>query len=304
MRSSSAAKLLGASVVILTFGRIAERVDGFVRVVSPQQPPHWSRQNDSERAVVVVPVALFAAPPPPSHTSSFDPQSRRTWLSRSVVVVGSTATALISSQQPAVGNEFAPGGTLVDYKVGVTVGNAEASPSRQPDNSNVLFDRDYYFKFGTAAPWIPPGNTDFPKSIPFVPSQQRYDALKKYRGRILLGVANIRALETYAEPSNIADPTALDVYYLRPMGLLANSLLASENTGSTNELYLARWYINEILLHIMDLRNTSTSSSSSDDNKDPPTLASYGALRKALNSYLTLMNRAITEKVGDKFDYI
>jgi hypothetical protein len=199
-----------------------------------------------------------------------------------------------SQPESASGNDFAPGGTLVDYKVGVTVGNPEASPSRKPDNSNVLFDRDFYFKFGTAAPWISPGSTDFPKAIPFVKSQQRYDALKKYKDRILLGVANIRALEN-AAPLAIADPTAVDVYYLRPMGLLANSLLASENTGSTNELYLARWYINEILLHIADLRN-----STSDNGRK----LSYAALRKALNSYLCLMNRAITEKVGDKFDYI
>ena len=67
----------------------------------------------------------------------------------------------------------------MDYTVGVRVGNAEASPSRKPDNSNTLFDRDYYFKFGTAAPWIEPGNTDFPKTVPFVRSQQRYDALKQ-----------------------------------------------------------------------------------------------------------------------------
>jgi len=30
---------------------------------------------------------------------------------------------------------------------------------------------------------------------------------------------------------------------LRSAGLLANNLLASENAGAPNELYLARWYL-------------------------------------------------------------
>ena len=157
-----------------------------------------------------------------------------------------------STPAPSYAGEFTPGGTLVDYTVGVTVGNPEASTSRRVDNSNVLFDRDYYFKFGTAAPWIAPdAPTDFPKTMPFVRVQQRYDALKKYRDRIRSGVATIQALQKADE---IADPTAADVYQLRPMGLLANAFLASENTGSTNELLLARWYINEILLLIGDLK--------------------------------------------------
>ena len=65
--------------------------------------------------------------------------------------------------------DFAPGGTLLDRTVSVTYGNPDASPSRLRDNSNVLFDKDNYYKFGAAAPWIdPPGSTDFPKTMPFV----------------------------------------------------------------------------------------------------------------------------------------
>ena len=48
-----------------------------------------------------------------------------------------------------------------------------------------------------------------------------------------------------------ADPS----YRLRPLGLLVNSFLASENTGTTNELMLARWYINEVYLRIDDVKN-------------------------------------------------
>jgi len=223
--------------------------------------------------------------------------SRRQLLA--TLAPSATASAfLFYPFQAAHANEFTPGGTLVDYTVGVTVGNPEASPSRKPDNTNVLFDRDYYFKFGTAAPWIAPGSTDFPKTVPFVRVQQRYDALKKYKDRILTGIATIKALET-TTTTEIADPAATDVYYLRPMGLLANSFLASENTGSTNELLLARWYINEILLLIGDLRRADDGGAESSSKKQ-----TFGALKKAVNSYLGLMNRVITDKVGDKFQYI
>lgn len=189
--------------------------------------------------------------------------------------------------------DFAPGGTLVDYAVGVQVGNPEASPSRASDNSNVLFKQDYYFKFGTAAPFIASGSTDFPKTMPFAPSQQRYDTLKKYGDRIQKGLAMIASLDSYSVENDIPDPTTLDVYQLRPMGLLANGFLASENTGTTNELLLARYYINEMYLDIQDLRNASS--------KKEKTTAWVNA-KKACNSYLGLMNRVITAKVGNKFE--
>lgn len=197
----------------------------------------------------------------------------------------------------AEGKSFAPGGTLVDYEVGVTVGNPQASASRKPDNSNVIFSQDYYYKFGTAAPWIEPGNTEFPKTMPFTPSQQRYDTMKKYRERVQRGIDLIASLgEVIAKGdyATIADSTAPE-YSIRPMGLMANNFLASENTGTTNELLLARWYINEINLDIDDIKNAS----SKDD-----AVKSHLAAINALNSFLGMLNRVITSKVGDKFDLV
>jgi hypothetical protein len=197
----------------------------------------------------------------------------------------------------AEGKQFAPGGTLVDYEVGATVGNPQASPSRKYDNSNVVFAQDYYYKFGTAAPWIEAGSTEFPVKIPFTPSQQRYDAMKKYRERVQRGVDLIASLgEVIAKGdfANIPDSAAPE-YSIRPMGLLANNFLASENTGTTNELLLARWYINEINLDIDDIK---TAASKADAVK------AYKAAANALNSYLGLLNRVTTTKVGDKFDLV
>lgn len=201
---------------------------------------------------------------------------------------------------PAVAGDqknFAPGGTLVDYDVGVQVGNPEASSSRKFDNSNVIFNQDYYFKFGYAAPWIENGSVDFPKTMPFTASQQRYDTMKKYRERVQRGIDLIKGLGEAIENgeyASIPDGSAPE-YSIRPMGLMANGFLASENTGTTNELLLSRWYINEINLDIDDIKNAPSKEAAA---------KTYRAAVKAMNSYLGLLNRVITSKVGDKFDLI
>ena len=79
------------------------------------------------------------------------------------------------------------------------------------------------------------------------------------------------------------------------MGLMANGFLASENTGTTNELLLSRWYINEMLLDIDDIKKATSKKEA---------LQLYTALTNALNSYLSLLNRVITPKVGDKWELV
>eukprot|EP00536_Pseudo-nitzschia_multiseries_P012635 jgi/Psemu1/209326/e_gw1.494.31.1 len=189
---------------------------------------------------------------------------------------------------------FAPGGTLVDYQVGVAVGNDKASPSRRNDNSNVIFGQDYYYKFGTAPRFIPEGDTSFPVKMPFVLSQQRYDGLKKYRERVQRGIDKLESLGTEIAAGNYASIPSSDdpEYSIRPMGLLANSFLASENTGTTNELFLARWYINEIYLDIGDIKAASSKQAAE---------TSHANAVLAMNSYLGMLNRSITAKVGDPF---
>jgi len=171
-------------------------------------------------------------------------------------------------------SSFAPGGTLVDYEVGIQVGNPDASPSRKVDNSNVPFNQDYYYKFGTAPAW-----DASPPQMPFTPSQQRYDAMKKYRDRVLRGVGLIADMRGTIEGGEMDSllPADAPEYSIRPMGLLANALLASENTGTTNELLLARWYINEVYLDLQDVVNEAGSS------KDAA-LISHKRLVRAVNS--------------------
>jgi hypothetical protein len=216
--------------------------------------------------------------------------ARRSFLKNTAIALIGT-TGFLGDSSAALAASFTAGGSLVDREVGVQVGNPEASASRKPDNSNVIFDKDHYYKFGVAAPWIAPGSTEFPKSMPFTPSQQRYDALKKYGTRVRSAVQFIGSLDTVSFP----DPVSAPEYGFRPMGLLANSFLASENTGATNELFLARWYINEIYLLLNDARAAS----------NPQEAANfYGAAKKATNSYLGLLNRVINGKVGDPFELL
>jgi hypothetical protein len=219
--------------------------------------------------------------------------TRRSILS--IGVVGITLTTLLSVL-PA-NADFAPGGTLLDRAVSVTYGNTEASLSRVKDNSNVLFNQDNYYKFGAAAQWIEPGSTEFPKTIPFVPSQQRYEALKKYGSRVKIAtdqIAKIGSADSAKEIPEASDP----IYQLRALGLLANAFLASENTGTTNELMLARWYINEVYLRIGDMRTALEKG----DKIEAKSCHDYA--KKALNSYLSLMNRVITSKVGEQFGFV
>jgi hypothetical protein len=220
--------------------------------------------------------------------------TRRSILS--IGVIGTTLSTLLSSSLPA-NADFAPGGTLLDRPVYVTYGNSEASPSRAPNNSNVLFAQDNYYKFGAAAQWIEAGSTEFPKTMPFVPSQQRYDAFKKFNGRVKTSVDQILKIGSASSSPDVPDSDDA-AYQLRALGLLANSFLASENTGTTNELMLARWYINEMYLRIGDYKSALEKG----DEKEAK--ACYGYLNKAMNSYLTLINRSISSKVGEQFSYL
>ncbi len=208
------------------------------------------------------------------------------------------AALVLPSLPPAATADFAPGGTLLDREVSITYGNLEASPSRSRDNSNVLFPQDNFYKFGAAARWIlPPGSTDYPLTIPFVPSQRRYDALKKYGPKVKQSVDAIVRIGSFSSTINVPERTDPS-YQLRSLGLIADSFLASDNTGTTNELMLARWYINEIYLRIGDYRDALARGDAIEAK------ACYNYLTKAMNSYLSLLNRSITSKVGEQFGYI
>jgi len=171
--------------------------------------------------------------------------------------------------------------------------NEGASKSRRMDNANVIFVQDHYYIFGTAPRFIPKGDTSFPEKMPFVSSTKRYDTMKKYRERVQRGIDLIDSIKGDIEKNNYNSILAADApeYSIRPFGLLAYGFLASE-TGPTNELYLARWYINEFYLDVNDVKIATSKADA---------LVSYSNAIKALNSVLVMLNRSITSKVGDPF---
>jgi len=203
---------------------------------------------------------------------------------RTALISSASLATLSQSASRAVAANFTPGGTLVDRPTGVTVGNPEANANRASDNTNVLFQQDYYFKFGAAAPWITEANrADFPTTMPFTRVQQRYDAYQKYASRVRAGLQAVADWDLNGDKPN-ADSSQ---FALRAAGLFANSMCASENTGTTNELFLARWYVNEIYLSLQNFDKQSKRSAI-----------------LAANSYLNMMNRVISPKVGDKLELL
>jgi hypothetical protein len=231
----------------------------------------------------------------PSRSRPQNEVGRRSFLATTVLSFGGTVASGASSAQAAT---FTPGGTMVDRAVGVTVSNSEASSSRAVDNTNVLFPQDYYFKFGVAAPWIDESNREeFPLKMPFTPSQQRYEGMKKYGERVTSALKVVYDLNKEIDSNNYASiPDANSpLFALRALGLFANTFCASENTGTTNELFLVRWYVNEIFLAIGDIRTAPNQEAA---------LRSYNSAIKAANSYLNMLNRVITPKVGDKFELL
>jgi len=223
--------------------------------------------------------------------------SRRQWYQQcsaaAATVAMSTTFPMTASAADSRSQSFLRG-ALVEYKGGAAAGNNEgASKSRQMDNTNVIFTQDHYYMFGTAPQFIPKGDITFPEKMPFVASKQRYDTLKKYRERVQRGIDLIDSIKDEIEKGSYNSILESDApeYSIRPFGLLAYGFLASE-TGPTNELYLARWYINEFYLDVNDVK-TATSKDAA--------LESYSNAIKALNSLLGMLNRSITSKVGDPF---
>jgi len=217
--------------------------------------------------------------------------SRRQWYRQCSVTVATIAMTTFPKMGASAADSIfvVP---LVDYN-SIKANNKGASKSRRMDNSNVIFVQDHYYIFGTAPPFIPKGDTSFPEKMPFVSSTKRYEAMKKYRERVQRGIDLIDSIKGDIEKDNYNSILAADApeYSTRPFGLLAYAFLASE-TGPTNELYLARWYINEFYL---DVNEVKTATSKVD------ALAAYSNAIKALNSVLVMLNRSITSKVGDPF---
>ena len=192
------------------------------------------------------------------------------------------AAAAITSLAPQVASADGVGpGMFVETKN--MASNPDASLSRDPMNSNVLFSQDFYFKYGRSPPFLQDATSEIPDggAVPFTRVQQRYEAYGKYAARVLAGVEAFRALKGAVDNGSWATVASDDTKYnLRAMGLLANGLMASENNGPGNVLFLTRWYVNECALDIGDVAKAADKGQAA---------AAWERGRKAINSALIVL---------------
>merc|ERR1719331_2568875 len=213
--------------------------------------------------------------------------TRRNWC------VGAAITSF--TPQIASAEGVGPGMFVESTKI---ASNPDASLSRDPMNSNVIFGQDFYFKYGRSAPFLQDANSEIPDggAVRFTRVQQRYENYGKYSARVLAGVEAFQALKGAINDGSWKTVAADDAKYnFRAMGLLANGLMASENNGPGNVLFLTRWYINECALDVGDVAKASDKAQAA---------AAWERGRKAINSALIVMNKEISPKVGEQFQLV
>lgn len=139
--------------------------------------------------------------------------------------------------------------------------------------------------------------------------QQRIPAYSKYSFLIRLGGKDFKRLgaaladadwetaEMLLSPVASVPPPAIDA--LLKMILFASSMLTSPNySGPNRELLVARYYVNECgfatkeIAAAVEARDLERAKAAWDFGRD------------SWNSYLSIVNRQITPKVGDKFELI
>lgn len=200
--------------------------------------------------------------------------------------------AALLAPRPALA-DMAPGFAIVD-SVNIA-SNPAASKSRDAMNGNVLFGQDFYFKYGRSAPFLQDASSPLPDNgaMPFTRVQQRYEQYSKYATRVQAGIDAFAAVEGQIKAGDWAKVDATSpAFALRTLGLLANGLMASENTSPANVVFLTRWYVNEVYLDLGDVAKAK-------DKKDA--LASWARGKGALNSALIILNKEISPKVGAQF---
>ena len=86
---------------------------------------------------------------------------------------------------------------------------------------------------------------------------------------------------------------------LLKMVLMATGMLSSPNyTGPPFELLIARFYVNELAFSTREITAAMRERNAS------RAYAAWEFGRDSFNSYLSVINRAIVPKVGDKFELI
>jgi hypothetical protein len=187
-------------------------------------------------------------------------------------------------------------------------------------NKQAIVREDYYYMMGRAPPRrMEPGmmkidnpqynawgscDTETGNSCTYVSLKQRVPAYSKYSFSISAGLAEYAQVKTALDQLDWATaskllvdssppPPAIDA--LLKMVLFATQMLTTPNyTGLSKELLVARFYVNEASFAITELREAIKCQ---DMNR---AMSAWDFGRDSFNSYLTIVNRNINDKVGDK----
>mmetsp|Transcript_26313 Transcript_26313/g.39856 ORF Transcript_26313/g.39856 Transcript_26313/m.39856 type:complete len:265 (+) Transcript_26313:63-857(+) len=194
-------------------------------------------------------------------------------------------------------------------------------------NKESLIREDYWYMMGKLPPrrlkagvdigddpkWNAFGTCDSSggtNSCTYVPLKQRIPAYSKYAFLISVGAKDFSKIgkalssldwevaESLLSDSESGMPSAITDSLLK-MVLFASSMLTTPNySGPSRELLVARFYANEVgfavkeLKHAVDARNLDRA------------MAAWVFGKDSWNSYFTLVNKQISEKVGDKFEAV
>ena len=194
-------------------------------------------------------------------------------------------------------------------------------------NKDAMIREDYWYMSGSQPPRKLEGlqaDFDNPKwnawgtctesaagiSCTYVSLNQRVPAYSKYAFNVRLGIKEFGELGQELESGGWNK--AIELLEDTPTGmpgpicdsllkaiLLATGLLASPNySGPPKELLVARFYVNEVGFSIGELKAAIAAK----DSKRAKAAWQFGC--DSWNSYVTIVNRSIVPKVGDKFELI
>jgi hypothetical protein len=178
------------------------------------------------------------------------------------------------------------------------------TPPRKMGEGMMKSDDPKWNAFGTCQ-----SNADgSSNSCTYVPLKQRIPAYSKYSFLIKFGAKDFarmgtainagdwEAAESYLVETSVPAPL---VDALLKMVLFGSCMLTTPNySGPSRELLVARFYVNEVGFATKEVA-AAIEARDSDRAK-----AAFEFGRDSWNSYLTIVNRQITEKVGDKFELI
>uniref|UniRef100_A0A7S4B4V3 Uncharacterized protein n=2 Tax=Chrysotila carterae TaxID=13221 RepID=A0A7S4B4V3_CHRCT len=154
--------------------------------------------------------------------------------------------------------------------------------------------------------------------MPYSPVARRYNGYSKYGSRIRNGITTYASLRKDIDEANWqgvkealqkgskgqgdavkpVPPSELRSF-ARALGLVSNSLLQSENDSSTTAAnLLARHLVNEAYFAMDDIEAAAAASDKA------AAVAAWQAGAEYINAFIGLVNRNITPKVGDQFEFI